>query len=148
MREIRGRTGRPLPPLFAHLDHPQSETLQHNAVQASRPRGTVIRSCLRCGRLKSMIQSARVREGPATRCGLRGSSWSRQLSALGPGKLRRALRATELRSGDDVHAICARYGVAIRTHGNGLGFEGAGRGRYDVEDRAGTVMGLLGSVAE
>ncbi|MBT8466114.1 MAG: relaxase/mobilization nuclease domain-containing protein [Deltaproteobacteria bacterium] len=43
-------------------------------------------------------------------------------------ELRPALRATELRSWNDVHAICGRYGVAIRPHGNGLVFEDAERG--------------------
>ncbi len=43
-------------------------------------------------------------------------------------KLRPALETTELRSWEDVHAICGRYGVAIRPHGNGLVFEDAERG--------------------
>ncbi|MEM7434508.1 MAG: TraI/MobA(P) family conjugative relaxase [Myxococcota bacterium] len=42
--------------------------------------------------------------------------------------LRPALRATELRSWDDVHDICGRYGVVIRPHGNGLVFEDLERG--------------------
>jgi hypothetical protein len=42
--------------------------------------------------------------------------WSRE-------KLRPALRATELRSWDDVHDLCGRFGVVIRPHGNGLVFE-------------------------
>jgi hypothetical protein len=42
-------------------------------------------------------------------------------------KLRPAFQTTELRSWDDVHAICGRYGVAIRAHGNGLVFEDADR---------------------
>jgi hypothetical protein len=43
-------------------------------------------------------------------------------------KLRPALRATELRSWDDVHGICARLGIVIRPHGNGLVFERVDRG--------------------
>ena len=43
-------------------------------------------------------------------------------------KLRPALHATELRSWDDVHDVCSRFGVVIRTHGNGLVFEGVERG--------------------
>ncbi len=43
-------------------------------------------------------------------------------------KLRPALRATELRSWDDVHDVCGRFGVVIRTHGNGLVFEDVERG--------------------
>ncbi|MBW2189969.1 MAG: relaxase/mobilization nuclease domain-containing protein, partial [Deltaproteobacteria bacterium] len=39
-----------------------------------------------------------------------------------------ALRATELRSWDDVHEICRRFGVVVRLHGNGLVFEDAERG--------------------
>jgi hypothetical protein len=38
-------------------------------------------------------------------------------------KLRPALRVTELRSWDDVHDVCSRFGVVIRAHGNGLVFE-------------------------
>ena len=37
--------------------------------------------------------------------------------------LRPALRATELHSWDDVHRTCARFGVVLRAHGNGLVFE-------------------------
>jgi len=43
-------------------------------------------------------------------------------------KLRPALRASELRSWDDVHDVCSRLGVVIRPHGNGLVFEDADRG--------------------
>ena len=43
-------------------------------------------------------------------------------------KLRPVLQTTELRSWDEVHAICGRYGVAIRPHSNGLVFENADRG--------------------
>jgi len=43
-------------------------------------------------------------------------------------KLRPALRATELRSWDDVHDVCSRLGVVIRAHGNGLVFEDVDRG--------------------
>jgi len=39
-----------------------------------------------------------------------------------------ALRATPLRSWDDVHGVCGRFGVVLRLHGNGLVFEDAGRG--------------------
>jgi len=39
-----------------------------------------------------------------------------------------ALRATELRSWDDLHSVCGRYGVVVRLHGNGLVFEDAERG--------------------
>jgi len=39
-----------------------------------------------------------------------------------------ALRATELRSWDDVHNACGRFGVVLRLHGNGLVFEDAERG--------------------
>ena len=38
------------------------------------------------------------------------------------------LRATELRSWDDVHRTCGRFGVVLRVHGNGLVFEDAERG--------------------
>jgi hypothetical protein len=44
--------------------------------------------------------------------------WARK--TLGP-----ALRATDLRSWDDVHDACGRFGVALRLHGNGLVFEDA-----------------------
>ncbi|MGB5812085.1 MAG: TraI/MobA(P) family conjugative relaxase [Polyangiales bacterium] len=43
-------------------------------------------------------------------------------------KLRPALRRTELRSWNDVHAVCDRFGVVIRPHGNGLVFEDVDRG--------------------
>jgi hypothetical protein len=43
-------------------------------------------------------------------------------------KLAPALRATELRSWDDLHNVCGRYGVVVRLHGNGLVFEDAERG--------------------
>ena len=43
-------------------------------------------------------------------------------------KLRPALRTTELRSWDDVHDVCSRFGVVIRAHGNGLVFEDVERG--------------------
>jgi hypothetical protein len=43
-------------------------------------------------------------------------------------KLPPALRATELRSWDDVHGVCARFGIVIRAHGNGLVFEDVERG--------------------
>jgi len=43
-------------------------------------------------------------------------------------KLRPALRATELRSWNDVHDVCGRFGVMIRPHGNGLVFEDVERG--------------------
>jgi hypothetical protein len=39
-----------------------------------------------------------------------------------------ALQATELRSWDDVHNVCGRFGVVVRLHGNGLVFEDAERG--------------------
>jgi hypothetical protein len=39
-----------------------------------------------------------------------------------------ALRASELRSWDDVHRTCSRFGVVLRAHGNGLVFEDAERG--------------------
>jgi hypothetical protein len=42
--------------------------------------------------------------------------------------LRPAIRATELRSWDDVHEVCGRFGVTIRLHGNGLVFEDVARG--------------------
>ncbi len=38
-----------------------------------------------------------------------------------------ALRATELRSWGDVHGVCARFGVVLRPHGNGLVFEDVDR---------------------
>jgi len=38
------------------------------------------------------------------------------------------LRATELRSWDDLHSVCGRFGVVVRLHGNGLVFEDAERG--------------------
>jgi len=43
-------------------------------------------------------------------------------------KLRPALHAAQLRSWDDVHNVCGRFGVVIRTHGNGLVFEDVERG--------------------
>jgi len=39
-----------------------------------------------------------------------------------------ALHATKLRSWNDVHEICRRFGVVARLHGNGLVFEDAERG--------------------
>lgn len=39
-----------------------------------------------------------------------------------------ALRATPLRSWDEVHDVCRRFGVVLRLHGNGLVFEDAERG--------------------
>ena len=42
--------------------------------------------------------------------------------------LRPAFRATELRSWDDVHDVCGRFGVVIRPRGNGLVFEDVARG--------------------
>ena len=39
-----------------------------------------------------------------------------------------ALRATPLRSWDEVHDVCGRFGVVLRLHGNGLVLEGAERG--------------------
>jgi hypothetical protein len=42
--------------------------------------------------------------------------------------LRPALRATELRSWDNVHDVCIRFGIVIRPHGNGLVFEDLDRG--------------------
>ncbi|MBW2162850.1 MAG: hypothetical protein JRH14_23360 [Deltaproteobacteria bacterium] len=42
--------------------------------------------------------------------------------------LARALRATPLRSWDEVHDVCGRLGVVLRLHGNGLVFEDAERG--------------------
>jgi hypothetical protein len=42
--------------------------------------------------------------------------WARE--NLGP-----ALRAIEIRSWDDIHRICGRFGVVLRLHGNGLVFE-------------------------
>ena len=50
--------------------------------------------------------------------------------------LRPAIRATELRSWDDVHEACGRLGVVIRRHGNGLVFEDATR---DVRVKASFV---------
>ena len=44
--------------------------------------------------------------------------WARK--TLGP-----ALRVADLRSWDDVHEACGRFGVALRLHGNGLVFEDA-----------------------
>jgi hypothetical protein len=38
------------------------------------------------------------------------------------------LRSTELRSWDDMHDACGRFGVVLRLHGNGLVFEDAERG--------------------
>ncbi|MGB5311391.1 MAG: TraI/MobA(P) family conjugative relaxase, partial [Polyangiales bacterium] len=43
-------------------------------------------------------------------------------------KLRPALHKSELRSWDDVHEVCSRFGVVIRAHGNGLLFEDVQRG--------------------
>jgi hypothetical protein len=42
-------------------------------------------------------------------------------------KLRPALKTTEVRSWDDVHDLCGRFGVVVRPHGNGLVFEDVGR---------------------
>ncbi|UCH30193.1 MAG: relaxase/mobilization nuclease domain-containing protein, partial [Myxococcales bacterium] len=42
--------------------------------------------------------------------------------------LRPAFRATALRSWDDVHDVCGRFGVVIRLRGNGLVFEDVVRG--------------------
>jgi hypothetical protein len=39
-----------------------------------------------------------------------------------------ALRATPLRTWDEVHDVCGRFGVVLRLHGNGLVFEDAERG--------------------
>jgi hypothetical protein len=39
-----------------------------------------------------------------------------------------ALRATPLRSWDEVHGVCGRFGVVLRLHGNGFVFEDAERG--------------------
>jgi len=39
-----------------------------------------------------------------------------------------ALRAAELRSWDDVHRTCGRFGVVLRAHGNGLVFDDTERG--------------------
>jgi len=47
--------------------------------------------------------------------------WAR--TKLGP-----ALRAPELRSWDDLHQVCARLGVVLRLHGNGLVFEDVEQG--------------------
>jgi hypothetical protein len=47
--------------------------------------------------------------------------WARQ--TLAP-----VLRSTELRSWDDIHDACGRFGVVLRLHGNGLVFEDAERG--------------------
>ena len=47
--------------------------------------------------------------------------WARE--NLGP-----ALRAIEIRSWDDIHRICGRFGVVLRLHGNGLVFEDVNRG--------------------
>jgi hypothetical protein len=38
------------------------------------------------------------------------------------------LRSTEIRSWDDMHDACGRFGVVLRLHGNGLVFEDAARG--------------------
>ena len=43
-----------------------------------------------------------------------------------------ALRATELRSWDDLHNVSGRFGVSVRLHGNGLVFEDAER-RFRVK---------------
>ena len=43
-------------------------------------------------------------------------------------KLRPTLRTAELRSWDDLHGVCGRFGVVIRPHGNGLVFEDVDRG--------------------
>jgi len=43
-------------------------------------------------------------------------------------KLTPALRAADLHSWDDVHHACARFGIVLRPHGNGLVFEDANRG--------------------
>jgi hypothetical protein len=43
-------------------------------------------------------------------------------------KLRPALQTSELRSWDDAHDVCSRFGVVIRAHGNGLVFEDVERG--------------------
>jgi hypothetical protein len=42
--------------------------------------------------------------------------------------VRPAFQARELRSWDDVHDVCARLGVVLRPHGNGLVFEDVERG--------------------
>jgi hypothetical protein len=42
--------------------------------------------------------------------------------------LRPTLRATELRSWNDLHAVCFRFGIVLRPHGNGLVFEDLDRG--------------------
>jgi len=47
--------------------------------------------------------------------------WARK--ELGP-----ALRAVQVRSWDDVHDVCARLGVVLRPHGNGLVFEDVEQG--------------------
>jgi hypothetical protein len=47
--------------------------------------------------------------------------WARK--TLGP-----ALRATDLRSWDDMHDACGRFGVVLRLHGNGLVLEDTARG--------------------
>jgi hypothetical protein len=47
--------------------------------------------------------------------------WARK--QLGP-----ALRTRQVRSWDDVHDVCARLGVVLRPHGNGLVFEDVERG--------------------
>lgn len=56
--------------------------------------------------------------------------WARK--TLGP-----ALHAAEARSWDEVHDVCARHGVALRLHGNGLVFE-------DVEDSVRVKASLVG----
>jgi len=43
-------------------------------------------------------------------------------------KVRPALRVAELRTWDDVHDVCGRYGVVIRLYGNGLVLEDVERG--------------------
>ena len=43
-------------------------------------------------------------------------------------KLSPTLRAAELRSWDDLHGVCSRFGVVIRPRGNGLVFEDVDRG--------------------
>ncbi len=55
------------------------------------------------------------------------------------------LRSTELRSWDDLHDACGRFGVVLRLHGNGLVFEDAERG---VRVKASCVGRELGDVKQ
>jgi len=56
-------------------------------------------------------------------------------------KLRPALQDRELRTWDELHQVCARLGVVLRLHGNGLVFEDVDRG---VRVKASSVDRKLG----